>query len=440
MTITLNDDQTKALAEILAAQERGSRHLLTGYAGSGKTTLMQALARKVLARRQSIVLTAPTHKAVSVLSAKLAQAGIEGVGCVTIHSLLQLKAVAHGDRLVFERARNAEPVYADVVVVDECSMVSLDLLDHIKLHLPMSFVVFVGDPAQLPPVGEVSSATFETKSRSHLDTIVRQGAGNPILAAAHTIRESQGGPMDWSWMQSAKAPPLGVYLPADADAWMKKAFTSPEFEADPDAFRYLAWTNARVAEVNAKVRRWRYGDTLPTPFMPDERALIRAPIVIDGVTAFTTNEEAQVIEIERDCFTYCIDACDGADGEVMPEWLAEVPSWRVVLRKSDGTERDVHMPADDRAFNQVLDRIKSEARDARYRWKQMHDFKSSMARLQSIYALTTHNSQGSTFANAFVDVPDIRRRVASNLLEAQQMFYVAATRPSKALVLVGAGA
>ncbi|MBX9594676.1 MAG: AAA family ATPase [Roseomonas sp.] len=435
MTITLNDDQTKALAEILAAQERGSRHLLTGYAGSGKTTLMQALARKVLARGQSIVLTAPTHKAVSVLSAKLAQAGIMGVGCVTIHSLLQLRAVAHGDRLVFERARNADPVMADVVVVDECSMVSEDLLKHIKRHLPMSFVVFVGDPAQLPPVGEVSSATFETKSRSHLATIVRQGAGNPILAAAHTIRESQGGPMDWSWMQSAKAPPLGVYLPADADAWMKKAFTSPEFDADPDAFRYLAWTNARVAEVNAKVRRWRYGDTLPTPFMPDERALIRAPILIDGVTAFTTNEEAQVIAIERDRFTYTIEACEGG-----AEWVAEVPSWRVCLRKTDGTERDVHMPADDRAFNRVVDRIKDEASEARYRWKQMHDFKASMARLQSIYALTTHNSQGSTFANAFVDVPDIRRRVDTNLLEAQQMFYVAATRPSKALVLVGAGA
>jgi tRNA A37 threonylcarbamoyladenosine biosynthesis protein TsaE len=50
VTITLNDDQTQALAEILAAQGRGARHLLTGYAGSGKTTLMQALARKRDAR------------------------------------------------------------------------------------------------------------------------------------------------------------------------------------------------------------------------------------------------------------------------------------------------------------------------------------------------------------------------------------------------------
>jgi len=434
MSITLNADQTKALAEILAAYDRGSRHLLTGYAGSGKTTLMQALAREVQKRHKTIVLSAPTHKAVSVLAAKLRHAGIENVPCVTIHSLLSLKAEAHGDRLVFERGRHAEPVTAQWVVVDECSMLSADLLKHIKRHLPMAFTVLVGDPAQLPPVGEKASGAFETKSRSHLHTIVRQGAGNPILAAAQVIRESQGGPADWSWVASAKAAPLGVFLPANADGWMKKGFTSPEFDRDPDSFRYLAWTNARVSEVNAKVRRWRYGDNLPTPFMPDECALIRAPIIKDGTILFTTNEEARVVSIGRDQFRYVIDACEGGD-----EWIAELPSWRVMLRKDDGTEIPVHMPADDRAYNNVIDRIKDEASEARFRWKQMHQFKSSMARLQSIYSMTVHNSQGSTFKNAFVDLPDIRRRVDSNLLEAQQMLYVAATRPSQALVLVGAG-
>lgn len=432
MSITLNEGQAKALAEILNAQERGSRHLLTGYAGSGKTTLMQALAREVLKRRQSVALCAPTHKAVAVLRQKLDDAGIVGVPCVTIHSLLSLKATENGDRMLFERARNAEAVTADVVVIDECSMVSADLLKHIKRHLPMSFVVFVGDPAQLPPVNETASGTFETKSRSHLDTIVRQGAGNPILDAAHTIRASQGGPMDWSWVRSAKAPPLGVYMPADPDAWMRKAFTSPEFEQDPDLYRYLAWTNDRVAEVNAKVRRWRYGENIPTPLMPGEVALIRAPILREGVSLFQTNEEARVLEIARDEFAYEIVGTDKVDG-----WTARLPSWRVMLRKDDGAEIPVHMPADNRVFNAIIDRIKDEAGEDRRRWGDMHAFKSATARLQSIYAMTCHNSQGSTFGNAFVDIPDISRRASSNPLEAQQLFYVAATRPSKALVLVG---
>jgi exodeoxyribonuclease-5 len=434
--IKLTPDQDRALAEILAAQERGGRYLLTGYAGSGKTTLMQALARKLVARHQSVVLTAPTHKAVAVLASKLRQAGIEDVDCRTVHSLLSLKPKPHGDRLVFQRDRRAEPVMADVVVIDECSMVGADMLTHIKGHLPMSFVLFVGDPAQLPPVGEVASGTFATTRRSHLSTIVRQGADNPILAAAHAIRESQGGPMDWSWAKSAKAPPMGVYVPSDPDAWMREAFTSPKFDADPDRARYLAWTNDRVAQVNAKVRRWRYGDEIPTPFMPGERALVRAPVILQDTILFNTNDEGRVIDIAPASFEFDFASCDG-----VPGWTAEVPSWRVTLRREDdGAEHAVHMPADDRAYNRVLARITDEAGEASYRWKHLHEFKSSMARLQSIYAMTVHTSQGSTFANAFVDLPDIRRRAQSNVLETQQMLYVAATRPSHALVLVGASA
>jgi exodeoxyribonuclease-5 len=223
-------------------------------------------------------------------------------------------------------------------------------------------------------------------------------------------------------------------MPADAEAWMRKAFTSPEFDADPDRFRYLAWTNERVAEVNRRVRSWRYGDNIPTPFMPGERALIRAPIVIDGTILFSTNEEARIIDIERGRFRHAIEAAEGCDG-----WVAEVPSWRVTLRRDeDGFERDVHMIGDEREFNRVVARITDEASEARQRWKHLHEFKSAMAKLQSIYAMTCHTSQGSTFQNAFVDVADIRRRASSNVLETQQMLYVAATRPSHALVLVGA--
>jgi exodeoxyribonuclease-5 len=147
MTLQLTPDQDRALAEILAAREPGSRYLLTGYAGSGKTTLMQEVARALLKKRLSVVMTAPTHKAVSVLSAKLRQAGIGGVECRTIHSLLSLKPRAHGDRQLFERNKRADPVMEDVVVIDECSMVSAELMVHIKRHLPMSFVLFVGEAA-----------------------------------------------------------------------------------------------------------------------------------------------------------------------------------------------------------------------------------------------------------------------------------------------------
>ena len=430
----LTTDQAEALRETEAACEPGVFYLLTGHAGSGKTYLMQRLTKNMLAKKRRIVLSAPTHKAVAVLARKLAEANIWDVPCRTIHSILSLTPKPRTDRLVFERERDAEPVTANVVVVDECSMVSEDLYRHIKRHLPNAFVLFVGDPAQLPPVGEVESQTFATKNRSHLTTIVRQAVGNPILAAAGIIRASQGGPADMSWCApSAVENKHGIFLPADAaHRWMKKAFTSPEFDADPDSFRYLAWTNSRVRQVNELIRAWRYGSNIPTPFMPGESALFRAPVIIDDSMIFANNQEARVVAIERSTFTHDIEEADRVS-----KWTASIPSWRITLRDDEGVEKSIHMHADEHEFQRVVERIKDEAAESRLRWKHLHEFQQSLAQLQSVYCLTVHRSQGSTFQTAFLDLPDIRRREKTNLLEAQQMLYVAVTRPSQRLIVVG---
>ena len=433
--VTLTDDQNEALNKIESAYHGGGFFLLTGNAGTGKTTLLQLFTERMVARGRSIVLTAPTHKAVSVLSRKLADAGVEGVECRTIHSLLSLKPRPHGDRMVFERERRAPPVMADIVVIDECSMIDEQLHRHIRRHLPVSFVLFVGDPAQLPPVGEIASLTFATKTTAHLTTIVRQAVDNPIIQAADTIRRSQGGSADWSWCQQTTIDGKhGIFTPRQsAHAWMEKAFTSDTFEEDPDSFRYLAWTNARVAEINNMIRRWRYGERIPTPFMPGELAMFRAPVIIDNTVLFATNEEATVLRIDSDTANYTIPGTDNISG-----WDASFPVWRLMLLNRYGSQQEVLMPADERLFRKVIDQIKDEAADCRLRWKHLHDFKSMFAQLQSIYSMTVHNSQGSMIQNCFVDLPDIRKREATDCLEMQKLCYVATTRASQRLILIGA--
>jgi exodeoxyribonuclease-5 len=364
----------------------------------------------------------------------LKEAHIDNVPCRTIHSILSLKPKRRADQLVFERDRHANPVFADVVVVDECSMVSEDLYRHIKRNLPNAFVLFVGDPAQLPPVGELESQTFSTKNCAHLTTIVRQAANNPILDAASIIRTSQGGPSNVSWCRAASlANGHGIFLPGDAaKRWMRRAFTSTEFDADPDSFRYLAWTNRRVHEVNEMIRRWRYGDYIPTPFMPGENCLFREPVVINETMIFSNNQEAKVIAIKQGSINHEIVKADEVIG-----WTALLRTWEIRLQDSDGSEKTVHMPADNAEFQSIIARIKDEAAEARARWNHLHEFQQSLAQLQSIYSLTVHRSQGSTFGSVFVDLPDIRRREHDNLLEAQQLLYVAVTRPSKRLIVVG---
>lgn len=435
--IVLTPDQERALTDIVKSVRNNptDRYVLTGYAGTGKTTLMQHVTRTLIGKGYRVALTAPTHKAVAVLSGKLKLAGLDNETCCTIHSLLSLKPKHNGDRTEFVRAARPTKIRHDVVVVDECSMVDEQLFGHIQRYLEHCFVLFVGDPAQLPPVNERASLTFSAERKSHLETIIRQAQDNPVLQAADAIRRMQGSaPTRWDWCKEVRGVAQGVFVPGEAvERWMKKAFTSPDFDKDADTFRYLAWTNERVDQVNAKVREWRYGTDRVLPFMPGERALIRSPILNeDGDILFRTNEEARVLEIERDTFRHKFKAI----AEIRA-WEADVPSWRVVLEQEDGKGIPVHMPANKRDFFRTLKRIRAEADECEKRWEDYHTFRSMIAEMHAHYALTVHNSQGSTFRNVFVDVQNIRRREASNLLEFHQLLYVAATRPSHCLVVVG---
>jgi exodeoxyribonuclease-5 len=417
---TLNDGQQRALDDIAASVIMRRKHLLTGYAGTGKTYLLQALAEQLLEDGQSFVLTAPTHKAVEVLARKLRLAGIRAE-CKTIHALLSLvPARARSDKKEFERKKRAEPVLANVVIMDECSMLSAELMEHIDRHLAGRAVIFSGDKAQLPPVGEPESRSFDTMPANNLDTIVRQAEGNPILQAAHLIRASQGtGAMDWSWMNRASAPPLGVYMPgSDIDAWLKKGFTSDEFQNDPDSFRYLCYTNDRVAQINTKVRNWLYGN-IQQLFAIGERALIRSPHKnSEDDIDLTTNQEVTVMEISQGLHR-------------------KVPTWNIVVKTDLGAVISIRVPRDLNMYQHVLNEMKDEIREGKATWQNFHDLRDEFVQAQSIFCLTVHNSQGSTFKNVFVDIPNIRGRARDNILECQQLLYVAATRPTHALVLAG---
>lgn len=435
--VILNESQAQALFEIEQAYERGARHLLTGFAGSGKTTLMQQVARIFQDEGKNVVMTAPTHKAVAVLARKLTEAGIE-VPCCTIHSLLSLRPKVVEDRQVFERADHARAIIADVVVIDEASMLDISLMGHIRDCLKLQFVLFVGDPSQLPPVGEVASEAFGIKSRSHLDTIIRQVAGNPILEAARIIRERQGtGAMDYSWMEVTNARKQGLFRPGAAlNDWMKRAFLSDQFAADPDFFRYLCWTNNRVHEVNRMVRRWKYGGATPTPLMPGEPCMARTPVFVE---IEDERGKMQTEIVMQNCQEGVIRDIGASNvrrriGEGQHSWVAEVPSWCCMVELDHGGVIEAHVIRDERAYKKVENEVRDWSK-AEKDWRAFFRFKEDFADLRPLYALTVHSSQGSTFKWAVVDVRDIAKRQEANMLECQQLFYVAMTRATDGVIL-----
>ncbi len=178
LAISLSDEQRGVLEGLLNHRVT----VLTGGPGTGKTTLIRSLAAVYTARGQSVILAAPTGRAAKRLSE------VSGQPASTIHRLLRFN-VQTG---LFDKNRD-DPLDADIVIIDEASMVDTLLMNHLldAVHLNTA-VVFVGDVFQLPPVGpgNVLADLIETGTIAtfQLTRIFRQAQQSPIITNAHRIR------------------------------------------------------------------------------------------------------------------------------------------------------------------------------------------------------------------------------------------------------------
>jgi ATP-dependent exoDNAse (exonuclease V) alpha subunit len=172
--------QGDALQAIAAWLKDPSRQVfyLAGYAGTGKTTLTTEIAGMV----KRVCFAAFTGKAASVMRRK----GCDGA--TTIHSLIYtIERVLEGKPRFILRP-DGDIKFADLVIIDECSMVDSTIGEDL-----LSFgkkVLVIGDPAQLPPV---KGTGFFTAGRPDflLTNVHRQAEGNPIIALSMAIREGR---------------------------------------------------------------------------------------------------------------------------------------------------------------------------------------------------------------------------------------------------------
>lgn len=176
-SIELGKQQRHALVAALS----GKLLVVTGGPGTGKTTLVQGLTEILAARESKVLLAAPTGRAAK----RLAQA--TGRPAKTIHRLLEFNPREGG----FNRDRK-RPLEADMVVVDEVSMLDITLAAHLLEAIPFNcHLVLVGDADQLPSVGPgnvlhdlIASGVVPLV---RLDHIFRQAEQSRIVVNAHRI-------------------------------------------------------------------------------------------------------------------------------------------------------------------------------------------------------------------------------------------------------------
>lgn len=417
--IALNPEQQTAVESLLDFIQDPDTpspfFTLGGFAGTGKTFCMREVLARTDGTHTKFAFTAPTNKAAKVLRA------VTGEAC-TIYSLLGLRVDKSGE-LKQVVAGKAPPDLSsiDVVFVDEGSMVNVVLLKELRASADRHGfkVVFMGDPAQLPPVKEITSPIWNLGLDASLSRVMRHD--NQILQLVTGIREVINSPAPCITIKSDHDDEGGVWK------MTKTAFKESIFKAvtqgnfgDGNNSKVIAWRNVKVAEYNLLIRNALYGvEAQSNLWMPGERIVAAAPCERNDEPLMATDEEAVVESI-----VVCKHPME-------PKYQA------FELKATTENGKLVRLltihPASQAQFDADCQQLAHQAAAAPRMWKKFWDLKELFHDIRYAYAITAHRSQGSTYENVWVDYQDILLNRTRR--EAFQCLYVACSRPTTRLYL-----
>lgn len=368
--IRLGEAQKEAIQ--LALQNKMA--LITGGPGTGKTTIIQALVEAFQQTPQNrILLCAPTGRAAKRLTEAT------GYEATTIHRLLM--PIQGSDSYDFTKNED-NLLEADVVIVDEASMLNVQLYYSLLAAIPeTAYVIIVGDVDQLPPIGAGfvlrDLLDSEIIPFVRLNTIFRQKEGNRIVTNAHDINHGLmpelGNSGEFTFIEVRSVTDMMHRIVAS----YKEALATAEDELE--------------VQVISPMRRGVAGSVAISKTIQEainKQSTLRSEVKINGQLYRVGDKVIQVLN------NYELEVFNGEIGVIFA-----ISKTDVSIRFLD---KEVKVPMED------------------------------MVSFMLAYAITVHKSQGSEYSTVIIPfIPTYHQMLQRNLL------YTAVTRARNKVIVIG---
>ena len=453
----------------LACREDQPVMILRGSAGTGKTTLASALVRTLKRLGQTLVLLAPTGRAAKVFSLN------SGEAASTIHRrIYRQKSLEGGFSLGFNSLRNA------LFFVDEASMISTgrssmfgegSLLDDLVQYVyggpgTGCRMVLIGDPAQLPPVGETEAPALEASVlrnyglrvfESTLNEVVRQEEESGILWNATQIRgylpeRTSSSVFDYE-IQEPRLSPLDIALRIKFFADVRRvagdelieSLNSSYSQVGTDETIVVTRSNKRANIYNMGIRNSILGReeelTTGDRLMVVKNKYLSEPVEknkgqeenVGGELSFIANGDHAVVQrVRRVHELYGFRFAD--------VWL-QFPDYDdyelqslVILDTLTSEAPALTREQSEQLYNKVLEDYADIRLKADRLKKVKEDEHYNALQVKFAYAVTCHKAQGGQWAHVYID----QGYVTSDMLDADYVhwLYTAFTRATETVFLV----
>lgn len=376
--------------------------VLTGGPGTGKTTTINTMIRFFDSEGMSILLAAPTGRAAK----RMAEA--TGYEAQTIHRLLEVNVNPEEEGSIGGFLRNSQnPLEADVIIIDEMSMVDLPLM-HALLSavVPGTRLVLVGDVDQLPSVGPgsvlkdiIASGRFPVVT---LTRIFRQAGESDIVVNAHKINAGEPVVLD------NKSRDFFFLRRQDADTIIGVVIMLiqkklPKYvHAHPNEIQVMTPTRKGLLGVE------RLNGILQRYLNPPQEG--RTEREING-RLFRVGDKVMQIK-----------------NNYQLEWEVSTKFGLTVDKGTGIFNGDMGIITEINEYTETLEVEFDESRKVKYSFEMTEE-------LELAYAITVHKSQGSEYPAVIIPL-----LAGPKLLYTRNLLYTAVTRAKKCLTIVGSDA